>query len=225
MNCTSCGAPLSADSIVCPFCKTANDLDLRSARRKPRADRQSDRPCPRCKENMPTIDIGREESLLIERCEECLGLFFDPGELEHIAEKDVRAGTVADRDRLQQIVEEETPTDDIKGIRYVPCPDCRKLMNRTCYGARSGVIVDTCKEHGVWLDGGELRRILHWLHAGGRVHHAKLDAEDKRLKERRENLKQHLDKIDARRLEPNRQYSHGDSGMVDIVDVLIGLFD
>lgn len=222
MNCTSCGAPLAADSIVCPFCKTANDLDLRSARRTPRANQQSDRPCPRCKKNMPTIDIGRGEPFLVERCEECLGLFFDPDELEQIVTEDVRAGKVVNRDRLDQIVEEETPTDDFKEIRYRPCPDCRKLMNRIGYGARSGVIVDTCREHGVWLDGGELRRILHWLHAGGQVLHEKLEDEQKRMKARQQNFKQQLDKIDARRLEPERHYGQGG---FDVLDVLLGLFD
>jgi Zn-finger nucleic acid-binding protein len=37
------------------------------------------------------------------------------------------------------------------------------------YGAGSGVIVDACKAHGLYLDAGELRRILAWVGAGGRL--------------------------------------------------------
>jgi hypothetical protein len=42
-------------------------------------------------------------------------------------------------------------------------------MNRVNYGQASGVIADQCRDHGVYLDAGELRRILSWVRAGGRV--------------------------------------------------------
>src|SRR5262249_10356041 len=48
-----------------------------------------------------------------------------------------------------------------------PCPVCRELMNRRNYGQDSGVILDICKEHGVWFDADELARILAWIRAGG----------------------------------------------------------
>ena len=40
-------------------------------------------------------------------------------------------------------------------------------MHRRNYGRKSGVIVDTCRNHGVWFDQGELARILRWLKSGG----------------------------------------------------------
>jgi Zn-finger nucleic acid-binding protein len=46
-------------------------------------------------------------------------------------------------------------------------------MHRKSYGARAGVVVDRCRLHGVWLDGGELNQLLKWAGAGGR----KLDRE------------------------------------------------
>jgi Zn-finger nucleic acid-binding protein len=42
-------------------------------------------------------------------------------------------------------------------------------MQRMNYKAISGVIVDRCLRHGVWLDGGELRQIFEWKKAGGEV--------------------------------------------------------
>jgi len=222
MNCTSCGAPLDAKSIICRFCTTANELDLRSARRTPRDDEQSTRPCPRCSEEMPTIDIGRSAPFPIERCGNCLGLFFDPGELDRILRDDSGSSPLADRERLQRIAEEETPLDDMQEIRYVPCPVCKNLMNRVNYGRRSGVVVDTCKEHGVWLDGGELRRVLSWLRAGGPEHQENVVAEEQRLAERPENFKRQLDKIEARKRETDPKSA---STTFDVMDVLIGLFD
>lgn len=43
------------------------------------------------------------------------------------------------------------------------------MMNRLNYGQSSGVIVDRCRDHGVYLDASELRRIQAWVRAGGRL--------------------------------------------------------
>jgi Zn-finger nucleic acid-binding protein len=52
-------------------------------------------------------------------------------------------------------------------VRYRPCPACGKMMNRTNYGGISGVILDTCKTHGLWFDQDELRRVLEFIQKGG----------------------------------------------------------
>ena len=52
---------------------------------------------------------------------------------------------------------------------YRPCVVCGQLMNRINYGHSSGVIVDVCRDHGIWFDADELARILTWLRAGGGV--------------------------------------------------------
>jgi len=40
-------------------------------------------------------------------------------------------------------------------------------MHRKNYGQRSGVIVDSCADHGLWFDAEELTRILLWIKDGG----------------------------------------------------------
>jgi hypothetical protein len=40
-------------------------------------------------------------------------------------------------------------------------------MARKNFGGTSGVIVDTCRDHGVWFDAGELPRVLDFVEAGG----------------------------------------------------------
>jgi hypothetical protein len=35
------------------------------------------------------------------------------------------------------------------------------------YGRRSGVIIDVCRNHGIWFDADELPRILEWIRQGG----------------------------------------------------------
>jgi Zn-finger nucleic acid-binding protein len=169
MNCVNCGAALPADSAVCTFCQTRNDVDLRgvfaAAVRRPGETRV----CPACESLLETLDLGQGGAFLVERCPQCLGMFFDPGELEQVAAEKASPASRVNFARIENLLREETPTD-FSEVRYRKCPVCRALMNRRSYGARAGVIVDDCREHGVWLDAGELRRILAWAAAGGPEH-------------------------------------------------------
>ena len=57
--------------------------------------------------------------------------------------------------------------DSLPPINYVPCPDCKQLMNRSNFARSSGVIIDLCKEHGVWFDADELPKIIDFIDKGG----------------------------------------------------------
>jgi len=168
MNCSNCGAPLPPKSNICRYCDSLNDTNLRVVDRARRAGGASERTCPRCGVPLVVEKIGKGEGVWIDRCTECFGIFFDPGEIETIVEQYAANPDWIDEDRLNAIVREETPTDDFNQVVYLKCPDCGKLMHRKAYGARSGIVTDRCKDHGVWLDGGELHRILKWHSAGGR---------------------------------------------------------
>ena len=52
-------------------------------------------------------------------------------------------------------------------VSYVPCPICSDLMNRSNFARASGVIIDTCRNHGVWFDADELPRIVSFIQNGG----------------------------------------------------------
>jgi Zn-finger nucleic acid-binding protein len=52
-------------------------------------------------------------------------------------------------------------------VHYLPCPVCRSFMSRKNYATSSGVIIDLCAAHGVWLDASELHTILSFIRAGG----------------------------------------------------------
>lgn len=185
MDCITCGAPLPSKSNLCIYCNRLNETDLRTLRRTAAEGELSQRPCPRCQEPLRLVRLCIEtETLELDRCDQCFGIFFDPGELESILEKQTKSLQNVDSQRIQKLLDEETPREDARRIQYVPCPSCTKLMNRKAYGSRSGVIIDSCRDHGIWLDGGELKRLLQWSHAGGRLHHERrreeLAAEEKR---------------------------------------------
>jgi Zn-finger nucleic acid-binding protein len=124
---------------------------------------------------------------LVERCDQCMGLFFDPGELEALLEATVANVFEINRKQLDSI---GILRNREYGVTYIRCPVCTGVMNRVNFGARSGVIVDRCKEHGVWLDGGELRHLFEWMKAGGKL----LDQqrqEERRKTEAAHELKRH----------------------------------
>jgi Zn-finger nucleic acid-binding protein len=166
-NCCNCSAPLPANSIVCEYCKTRNDTDLKGIHRYTTVEIESARTCPRCSVSLKTIDLRINDRFLIERCDHCLGLFFDPGELESLLEATVSNVFEINRSKLDDINRSMSP--DSETVVYLKCPVCSKLMNRVNFGTKSGVIVDRCRDHGVWLDGGELRRLFEWMKAGGKL--------------------------------------------------------
>ena len=55
----------------------------------------------------------------------------------------------------------------LPAVRYRPCPTCAKLMNRSNYGGGSGIVLDACRDHGLWFDKGELAAIVEFLEKGG----------------------------------------------------------
>ena len=135
---------------------------------------------------MQSISLQIVGNPYIERCEKCLGIFFDPRELESLLDASVSNVSEIDFDRMTNLIEEEGE-EAVPEVVYVKCPQCGTLMNRENYGqgARSGVIIDVCKNHGVWLDGGELSKLLKWVKAGGLLFVDKKQAEQARKQERK----------------------------------------
>jgi len=166
-NCTNCSAPLPLNSVKCEYCGSRNNVDLTGISYYTVHDLDTARICPVCTVHLKTIDLGINGKFLIERCEECLGLFFDPGELEALLEYSVKNVFEINRSRLELF--KLSPQTNGRIATYVKCPICAKMMNRINFGARSGVVIDRCREHGVWLDAGELRQLCEWMKAGGKI--------------------------------------------------------
>ena len=168
MDCVDCGPSLTTKSNVCTHCGSLNDVDLRAIERSGVRGPATDRVCPRCDQLLLTVKLHVDGQLFIERCDRCLGIFFDPGELETLLDTSVSNIGGVDFERINVLIAERD-CDAVPGVSYVGCPVCGALMNRENYGrgARSGVIIDVCKSDGVWLDGGELSNLLKWAKAGG----------------------------------------------------------
>ena len=101
----------------------------------------------------------------LDRCPSCLGLFLPIGALERLLEQQSGPVLGVDHRLLQALA--EMPRASRGPLRYRRCPSCSELMQRSLQGKRSGVVVDRCRDHGLWLDAGELRQLLEWARAGG----------------------------------------------------------
>ena len=115
--------------------------------------------CPRCKIKLSLLEIGDTK---LRECERCDGMWADVETFEHLCatgeERSAVLGFLGERNRS---------VEPLATISYVPCPDCKDLMNRSNFAKASGVIIDICKRHGVWFDAGELPRIIEFIQKGG----------------------------------------------------------
>jgi len=116
---------------------------------------------------MESLRLSTDGTFIIERCPTCFGLFFDPGEVQAFLHSEMTPTFLINREEITNINKERARKD--LPVRYVKCPECDKFMNRVNFGATSGVVVDQCKEHGVWLDNGELIHLMEWKRAGGQL--------------------------------------------------------
>lgn len=177
-NCSSCSAPLSGPSTICEYCGRRNDVDLRGIHKYTQVKPDSERSCPRCNVPLHTINLKKDDRFYIERCNQCMGLFFDPNELEALLDDSVSHVFNIDLKRLDTITKELYFNDDEHRL-YIKCPVCSEFMKRTNFGTKSGVIIDRCPKHGIWLDGGELKRLLEWKKAGGQMLHEQRNSDTK----------------------------------------------
>ena len=115
--------------------------------------------CPRCKRKLESLMI---ESIRLRECTRCGGLWTDVATFESIgANKENHSAML----NFVSSRTAEIPAQPV--INYVPCPDCKQLMNRSNFARSSGVIIDLCKQHGVWFDRDELPKIIDFIDNGG----------------------------------------------------------
>ncbi len=133
------------------------------------------------------MEVDFDRGVELHRCIGCSGLWLDPGELDSMVDDPGPSdANVADlREGMKDVMVPSGP------VRYRKCPRCSLMMNRRNFGSHSGVIVDECTQHGMYLDPGEFEAIEAFIKLGGlalersrelrnakrAVHSAKLDAE------------------------------------------------
>ena len=130
------------------------------------------------------MEVDFDRGVEIHRCIGCAGLWLDPGELDTMVDDPGLA--TADVATLRAGMKEvQVPTGP---VRYRKCPCCHQVMQRRNFGTHSGVIVDECRAHGMYLDPGEFEAIEAFIKLGGlalersrELHNAKREAHKAKL--------------------------------------------
>ena len=178
LNCPNCGGAVMSDRSNCEFCASrlktvgcAKCLGMMflgskfcghcgtSAYAAELLDNTDAGECPRCKTKLQTIRIDHVQ---ISECERCGGFWSSANEFDSLCNDREQQASVMGF-AASYLHENPNPAT----ISYVPCPDCKQLMNRSNFARSSGIIIDMCKQHGVWFDAGELPKIIEFIEKGG----------------------------------------------------------
>jgi Zn-finger nucleic acid-binding protein len=123
--------------------------------------------CPRCRHTLATLSTAEGTA---DECDRCGGLFVGSPMLHALIEarRPTRNGPTDDGwPPLPPRASSTFPPPPLASVVYIPCPLCRKAMNRRSFGRRSAIIVDTCKLHGTWFDTTKLTAALAFVERGG----------------------------------------------------------
>ena len=178
LNCPNCGGAVMSDLTNCEFCSSrlktvgcAKCLGMMflgskfcghcgaSAYAAELLDDTDAGDCPRCKTSLQSLKI---DDVTIRECVRCGGFWTEADGFEELCKDRERQASVLGFASSYRHENADPPT-----ISYVPCPDCKQLMNRSNFARSSGIIIDMCKQHGVWFDAGELPKIIQFLDDGG----------------------------------------------------------
>jgi Zn-finger nucleic acid-binding protein len=151
VNCPHCFARIGAESRFCMKCAQPVKGVVQEGRKL------DDRLCPRCEVPMYERRIG---DFAVIQCSKCNGFLVPSETFEMMQDNSPRVIVSQDGNRGE-------PVDPEAHVRYVRCPVCRTLMNRSNFARISGVIVDSCRGHGIWFDPGELEKIMDFIAHGG----------------------------------------------------------
>ena len=171
-KCEHCGKRINVKSRTCPFC-TGRIKDRIVPRKAV---------CPRCEIRLKIhLTHDREE---YDICSRCGGLWLDRPEFHRATRK-----TNVYRRNTEEGEYLRGPSRH--PVRYISCVRCGQRMNRKNFARISGVIIDECRSHGVWLDAGELEKIRHFIADGGLER-----SQDREIEEVRTELKDLATKVD-----------------------------
>jgi len=178
IRCSSCGANVGENDVQCPYCHSQlasvacplcfGMVSIRakfcahcgSAVQVLEQGASSDLQCPGCQVKLVNTPVGGVD---IHQCHSCGGLWLAKDRFEALAKA-----------RAQQNLNlpgQATPSVPLPShtepVRYRKCPVCTRFMNRVNYARISGVILDSCRDHGLWFDKDELRQVLAFVDGGG----------------------------------------------------------
>jgi len=151
MKCSACGRRVNVHRTTCLYC--GGDIEKEEKNEAIRC----------CSCNHLMVEENRY-GVTIDVCPNCNSIWFDTGELEALLQAAPPISPIELRKAtgprpVVRFTPEVTP--------YRKCPHCQKSMAQQNYKKISGVIIDRCRIHGVFLDGMEFEKIQRFEESGG----------------------------------------------------------
>jgi len=115
--------------------------------------------CPKC---VGKLEKKKMESIEVDSCFVCEGIWFDAGELEEVIKKDAEDFEYIDVGNEEFDGAEAAEFKKELNAKKGKCPRCQDgaLLIKKEYEGKHKINVDICpKGHGVWLDGGEIQEL------------------------------------------------------------------
>jgi Zn-finger nucleic acid-binding protein len=169
------------------------------------------RPCPRC-----GFSLGARQVLdaRIDECPSCEGIFVDKALVPRFLDPLDLGGEVLSS------FPDGSPESLQGGPMYVKCPRCAVVMNRRQFATGAKVIVDICRDHGVWFDADELRAVAAFAEGGGMEKAAEADTR-RRARERADAERDQL--AERRQVTTHSRWStaEGQRSLLDLIRDLL----
>ena len=118
-----------------------------------------------CIECHSEMDLVQREGIEIDVCSNGHGVWLDSGELKLMVDSMVEPRSEVEHASALGPRGAEPDPGAATAAAARQCPRCSTVMERVNYDMSSGVYIDTCAEHGVWCDPGELERLEAWIEA------------------------------------------------------------
>jgi len=174
-SCSYCGSDIVRDpdelSLICPECfaRCADDSRFCVAcgigfRPEPLRIDGHELPCPVCSALMPPRQIN---GIGLNECLTCHGLWAPGDSFDLLVSRAIRARQDANPAELHVLKPRVMGSNPaVQRVQYRKCPECDGYMQRRNYRKKSGVIIDSCPSHGIWLDADELEQIAGFILSG-----------------------------------------------------------
>lgn len=179
-QCRNCGAAVSSDATACGYCRSP--VGTRRCPQCLQAGRLDSEFCTRCGCRLPAPSVaetvaktcpgcrrpmirGTAGELPITSCTSCGGVWLGRDDFMRLCrEREAQAALLTG----PWAVSSERPAGGRPSRPgYRPCPLCGKLMNRSNFAKYSGLILDSCRDHGTFFDADELPALVQFMRDGG----------------------------------------------------------
>ena len=108
---------------------------------------------------------ARPQGYEIDGCTRCGGVWLGTPTLNAMIDEARQIGAHVDLDEVQ--VRRRVVAERAGPVTYRRCPACDTMMARRNFARVSGIILDSCVDHGTFFDAGELEDVLDFVRTGG----------------------------------------------------------